>query len=417
MASPEPIAEVAAFQLPDLMDRDKSLAYDEYTQIKEKYNKLVANVQSDSKDFESLLKLSEIYIYEARVTGEHPHYYNAALNTLDHLLLSESELTRDQHFLALFYKSTVQLSQHNFGDALLTAEKAVDLNDVNAGIYGVLVDAHVEIGNYNKAVEMCDKMMSIRPDLRSYSRTSYLREIHGDLDGSKRAMVRAVKAGAPYSEYKCWALTTLGKMYESEGKLDSAQICYEVAVEERADYPFGTAGMARVQAKKGNVDQAMKLYQKAMTVLPEIGFNIEVAQLKKQAGKEEDFNKMLAEIETMFKEDMESGHNMSLEFANFLYTLKGDYDGALKYALEEHKNRPENIDVNKSLAFIYYGKGDMENAKRHAEKAMATDKRDADMICLHGLIEQDIAKIRESFDLNPYQSHPFAEQGMSIAKS
>jgi hypothetical protein len=51
-----------------------------------------------------------------------------------------------------------------------------------------LVDGNVEMGNYATAIEEADKMISIRPDIRSYSRASYLREIHGDYPGAIDAM-------------------------------------------------------------------------------------------------------------------------------------------------------------------------------------------------------------------------------------
>ncbi len=44
---------------------------------------------------------------------------------------------------------------------------------------------------------MLNRMVSIRPDIRSYSRISYLREIHGDIPGAIEAMELAVEAGAP----------------------------------------------------------------------------------------------------------------------------------------------------------------------------------------------------------------------------
>lgn len=405
--------EINKFTLTELLERDKNLSYDEFLKIQQKYNNLKGRYSKDNKDFESLLKLAEIYIYEARVSGEHPYYYQAALKTLNELLSNKAGLSKDQHFTTLFYKATVQLSQHNFNDALATAESALAINDKSAGIYGVLVDAHVEIGNYQKAVEMCDKMVQIRPDLRSYSRTSYLREIHGDLDGSKKAMVMAINAGAPYSEYKCWSIITLGNIFEAEGQLDSAKTCYEMALTERTNYPFGIAGKARIEAKKGNLTEANLLYNEAIAILPEIGFNISLAELKKKEGKDEELTKMVTEIETMFQEDIESGHNMNLEYASFLIKFKEDYNAALELGLKEYESRSKNIDVNKLLAFTYYGLKDNENAKKHLNIALATSKPDADLMCLQGLLNNDKNEIKEALALNPYQDHLFINEAKS----
>jgi len=408
--------KVEKFQFIDLLDRDKNLSYDEYIKIKQKFDNLKLQYVSNSSNFDILLKLTEIYVYEARVTGEHPYYYTAALKTLDELLKNSSKLNKDQRFTTLFYKATVQLSQHNFNEALNTGNQALAINDLNSGIFGVLVDANVEIGNYEQAVKMCEKMMQIRPDLRSYSRTSYLREIYGDMPGSKQAMIMAINAGAPYSEYKCWAITTLGKMFEEEGQLDSALVCYEMSTRERANYPFGLAGKARIQSKKGDYVESEKSYNEAIKILPEIGFNIELADLKQKTGKKEELKKMVGEIETMFKEDIESGHNMNLEFATFLFSFKNDYKTALKYGLNEYKNRPKNIDVNKLLAFVYYGLKDNENAKKHISIALITSKKDAELICMNGLINKNKEEVKKSFEMNPYQDHLFVEEGKTFMK-
>jgi len=79
------------------------------------------------------------------------------------------------------------------------------------------------MGNYDTAVDKADKMVSIRPDLRSYSRISYLREIHGDNTGAIDAMKLAVDAGAAGDEATEWARIQLAKLYEHTGQLKYAK--------------------------------------------------------------------------------------------------------------------------------------------------------------------------------------------------
>lgn len=100
--------------------------------------------------------------------------------------------------------ASVLLSQHEFKQALQIAKEEAQLYSYNAGIHGSLTDAYVELGNYKKAVATADKMMSIRPDLRSYSRISYLREIYGDMDRAIEAMKLAVTAGYLGYEQTAW---------------------------------------------------------------------------------------------------------------------------------------------------------------------------------------------------------------------
>jgi tetratricopeptide (TPR) repeat protein len=402
------------FQIPQLLEREKDLSYDEFLKIKEKFNKLSVESESEDTKYESLIKLSEIYIYEARVTGEHPYYYNAALSTLNETLKDTSKLTTDQHFTALFYKSTVQLSQHKFNEALVTGKKALALNSVNSGIYGVLVDANVEIGNYEDAVANCDKMISIRPDLRSYSRISYLREIYGDLKGSMKSMEQAIEAGAPYSEYKCWTIVTMGKMLENHNQLDSAMAYYQFATKERANYPFGIAGMASIEGKKGNYKKADSLYNLALKAVPEIGFLIDQAKLYQAQGKTAEMKKLIPEIESMFKEDIESGHNVNMEYAFFLLDFKKDFKRALSLGQKEYELRPNNIDVNKLLAFAYFANGDRTNAAKHIKIAMKTNKQDGDLYCISGLINKDAAQVKKGFKIDPYQDHLFTARAKKM---
>ncbi len=394
-----------SFSIPALLERDKNLSYDEFLKIQEKFNKLTKEYKEDDTKADNLVKLAEIYIFEARVTGEHPYYYNAALKTIDELLAKDKKLTLDQKFIGLFYKSTVQLSQHKFKDALQTGKQALELSSQNAGIYGVLVDANVEIGNYEEAVASCDKMMSIRPDLRSYSRTSYLREIYGDIKGSKESMEMAIEAGAPFSEYKCWTIVTMGRMLENHNQIDSAYAYYNFALNERPNYPFAVAGLARLAGKEGDYKKSDSLFTVALDAIPEIGFTIDQALTYKQRGNTQKVNELIKEIEKMFKEDMESGHNVRLEYAMFINEFKKDYDQALKLGLEEYQTRKNNIDVNRLLAMTYYLKNDISSAKKHLAIAMRTNIKDAELYCLAGLINNDKAILKKSFEIDPFQNH------------
>ncbi len=77
-------------------------------------------------------------------------------------------------------------------DKIFTKKIAKDAG-VNVVPY---IDYYVNPCSYDEAVKMADKMVSIRPDLRSYARVSYLREIHGDVGGTPRAMTQPCADGA-----------------------------------------------------------------------------------------------------------------------------------------------------------------------------------------------------------------------------
>lgn len=372
--------------IPQLLDRPEKIQNGkEWENVQNAFGTARKKLLKDSKDLEAHLQLAQIYVMEARVTGEHGHYYPAALKVLNELLEKKPE--KDMFFMALTTKAGVQLSLHTFKEALETAEKAILLNPYNAQIYGVLVDAYVELGNYEKAVEMADKMVAIRPDLRSYSRVSYLREIHGQIDGAIDAMKMAVTAGFPGYEETAWTRLTLGNLYQTYNQLDKAEMQYKMILQEREDYPFAIAALAEIEMKKDNHEKAEKLLKEACAIIPEVGFYEQLAHLYQKTNRQAEAEELMKEVFEMLADDEKHGHNMNVEYAAIYRDFYQDYDKALAYLQKEFEKRPNNIDVNRALAMTYAKKGDNTKAAQHIKKASLTDSKHPELLALQSSIK------------------------------
>ena len=79
------------------------------------------------------------------------------------------------------------------------------------------------------------------------------------------------------------------------------------------------------------------------------------------------------EVFVMLQDDVDSGHNMNLEYAHIYLDLYDDTSKALEYSLIEYKKRPDNIDVNRQLAATYLAMNDVKSAKKHIEKALLSN--------------------------------------------
>lgn len=359
--------------IPELLPRAEKIQLGkEWDFAQNFYAKQSQTLQKNSSDVEAKLNLAQLYVKEARVTGEHGHYYPAALKMTNEILKT-TEVNANTMFLALMTKAGVQLSLHEFAKARKTGREAIALNPLNAQAHGVLVDANVELGNYDKAVAIVDKMVTIKPDLRSYSRVSYLREIHGDYKGAIEALTLAVKAGYPGYEETAWAMQTLGELYMLHDEDDKAKIVFETILKERKDYPFAVSALATLEYKKGNLDTAEKITQEAMDIIPEVGFYTQMAQIYKAQNRQEEFDAIMKEIFVMLEDDVQSGHNMNLEYADIYLNLLEEPQKAIEYAMIELEKRPKNIDVNRVLAEIYVHQKDMNKAHKYIEAASATD--------------------------------------------
>jgi len=362
-------------EIAELLQRGEAIQLGkEWDEVQNSFNDFKNAITKNPNNNKAKIQLAQLYIREARVTGEHGHYYPGALSILDDAL-NNKELTPDYRFLALTTKAGVQLSLHDFSDALKTGNEAALLNPSNAQIHGVLVDANVELGNYDKAVKLVDKMLTIKPDIRSYSRASYLREIHGDVEGSIEAMTMAVKAGYPGYEETAWAMLTLGDVYQRYGYLDKAEQVYKEIFDMRPNYPFAVGAIGDIQAKKGMDKEAEVTYKEAMNIIPEVGFYVSLAGLYKKQGRTEEMQNLLNEIMIMIKEDTDSGHNMNLEYADIYLNILENPEKAMEYAQLEYEKRPKNIDVNRMIAKLNVAKNDMEAAKRYLDVAQKTSSK------------------------------------------
>ena len=371
-------------EIPPLYERQGELATaSEWIKTKEKVEELNTKIKKDPSDIKSRLQVVVIYLSEARITGEHPYYYPAVLKILDGVLAMDPK-----NFEATTFKSSVKMSQHQFAQARELAEKAREINPSNAYVYGVLVDANVELGNYDQAVKMSDQMQALKPSLESYSRASYLREIYGSYPGAIEAMKMAVQAGLPGSEPQCWSKNTLGHLYQTTGQLKEAEIEYQQILSMRPSYAFALGGQAQIYKVRKQYDKALAELEKAAKIMPEFSFHEQMAEIYALQGDKEKAKKKYAEVVKMLDEDARSGHTVDLELCK-LYTKTGQLDSAMVYGLKEYAKRPKNIDVNHALAAMYFDSKNIVKAQQHMQVALSTGSKDPQL--LHTASEIELA--------------------------
>jgi len=369
--------------IPTLFERKGAISQAaEWDKTRLKVGALMQQITANPKDVKPRLQLAVIYISEARITGEHPYYYPAILKILDGVIAMEPN-----NFEALVLKSSVKMSQHKFTEAKQLAEKAKALNPDNAYVYGILVDANVELGDYEAAVGHSDKMQALKPSLESYARASYLREIFGDYKGAIQAMQLAVDAGLPGSEPFCWSAVTLSELYIKTGNLPMAEATCRKVLALRPSYSFALAQLAEVAFKKKQYDVALNLLDSATAILPEFSFHELMADVYAAQGNTQKAQEKYAEVSRMLDEDEQSGHTVALEKAK-LFVKMNAWDSAAKYVQEEHAARPNNIVVNREMALIQHEQKNIEAAKKHLAIAQRTGSKDPELLALAAAIQK-----------------------------
>lgn len=379
--------------IPAIIDRNYTVGSDEEReQLLTTYDNALLAIKQNETNLNAYLTLAQVFITEARITGNNSYYHNAAMKMLENVL-SKSPDDKDLRFQALTFKSSVLLSMHQFEEGLKTANEAFAISQHNAQLMGALIDANVELGKYPEAVKTCDQMINLRPDIRSYSRVSYLRQIYGDIPGAIEAMKMAVEAGGPGAESTEWARIILGDLFLASGDLQSAEANYKIALEYRKDYPYAYAALGRIEKAKKNYDEAIKQTENAIRIMSDISFVSQLADIYELKGDTEKAEEIREDIVDLLekgekeqnKEENIVKHNGARELAT-AYMKVGNLKKALPYAETDLNMRPENIDANELIAWIYYLNGDIANAKLHADKMMATNTKMPNTLYKAGLI-------------------------------
>ena len=395
----------------------------EWLLAKKKSEDLLKALQADPADTKSALKLAALFIQEARITGNHIYYDKAAMKYVNDVLAQNPN-----NFDALVYKSLLYMSQHHFADGLTVAHQAQQVNPYNAYIYGLLVDGNVEMGQYDSAVKYADQMVTIRPDLTSYSRVSYLREIFGDYKGAIDAMTRAATAGGQGDEYTEWTRSQLAALYEKTGDYKKADTLYRQSLSMRPDYPYALVGLAHVAVANNDYNTAIALYQKADSVVTDNTVKEEMSDVYRRAGQKDKADDILNGVVDGLNKDAEAsakdptmGHYADRELA-YDYLKLGNKDKALEHAQMEWNRRPENIDVNETLAWVYYNRGDYAKASTYIKTALKTHSKNPVMLSRAALIfykagDKALAKstLAETSLSNPYIDYALKSETAAMA--
>ncbi len=357
---------------------------------------------------EQYARLGAGYLQRWRETAD-PSFYGKAEPALDKALeLDPSNVD------ALIELGALASSRHDFGQALAWAGRAIEQDGHSSAAYGVKADALVELGRYQQAIDTIQRMVDLRPDLSSYSRVSYIRELTGDTPNAILAMRQAVAAGAPTADDTAWARYQLGMLYFNSGQLDAAEQEFQAALHFLPGYVHARAGLALVSAARGDYDGAIALYKPVTDTLPLPQYVIELGDVYAASGRDDLAQQQYELVGAMEQLYQASGANVDMEMALF----DADHDRHLDSLVDEGqrgvRERP-SILGHDALAWTLYKAGRYEEAEAEEKLAMSTGMKNALFQFHMGMIQLGLAHttegstmLRTALAINPYFSLRYA---------
>ena len=339
---------------------------------------------------EAYTRLGSALLEQARVTVD-PSAYGRAETAFDHALM----LAPDDPS-ALIGLASLALARHEFADALELGERVRTLAPEIVITDGVIGDAQVELGRYDEAVETIQQMVDARPDLASYSRVAYLRELHGDLDGAIGAMELALAAGGPTVENTEYVRVQLGHLQLAAGRPDLAERLYRASIARLPGYVPAVGGLARVAMARGEFDEAIALLTDATHRQPLPELVVLLGETLEADGRPDDAKVQYDLAEAIQRLYEANGVTVDLELAAFT-AAHGDPSEAVDLARLAYEQRP-TIHAADALAWALHRSGDDREADRYAREALRLGSRDARLLYHAGAIAvslDDTARARE----------------------
>ncbi|HZR93945.1 MAG TPA: tetratricopeptide repeat protein [Gaiellaceae bacterium] len=362
---------------------------------------LQAKLGVDQKDERAWLLLGLAYQQRARETGD-PTYYSKSEGSLRRALALDPKDSFVYSGLG-----SLALSRHRFEDALRLGEEAHRLAPTIARHYGVTGDALIELGRYPQAFHEFDVMNRLLPDLSSYARVSYGRELRGDTAGAIKSMRLAIDAATGAREPTAWTHVQLGKLYYNHGRYADALREFRLANRLFPSYAYGLDAQAQAEWALGRTPAAIALEREAVDLIPLPQYVAFLGDLYTVTG-----HRVLARREYSLIGAIErllraNGVRVDLEIALFDVDHGIRLRRALALARSGRAARP-SIDGDDVLAWALARTGQCDKALRYSRHALRLGTQDALKFFHRGMIERCLGHrveartwFRRAIALNP----------------
>jgi tetratricopeptide (TPR) repeat protein len=292
-------------------------------------------------------------------------------------------------------------------------------------IYGVIGDAQTELGMYDEALHTVQTMVDMRPDLSSYSRASYVRELHGDVAGAIEAMQRAVQAGGPNAENTNWTRVQLGTLYFNSGRLADAETQYNEALAFYPGYVHAIAGLAHVHAVRREYDEAIKLYTDVVSRFPLPEYVIALGDVYEAAGRMPEARQQFDLVRAIEQLYIANGVDIDLETALFEADHYQDQDmNEILARAQRALDKRSTIYAKDVMAWALYQAGQYAAAYDFSRQALQLGTKDA-LLLFHagmiadrlGLIAEAQADLNQALSINPNFSIRYRDLAQSTVSA
>lgn len=397
----------------------KSVGLQRFSEISEtdkQIQTLQDHVKEATGDYAGYDALGSAFFQKARETGDIA-YYDLAEQTLKKALALAPQDFRSAD--PLVHMALVYMGEHRFSDALTYTQKAINTGSGNLAAFAIAGDAYTDMGDYDQAATAYNTMQSLGRVISSSlalaymsdSRLAYLCYLHGDSTEVIRLMKSAITAALQTKvprENVAWLYFELGERYFQTGDLENADLSYQSGIKADPNHYRSLAGLAKVRAAQGKLEESVQLYQRSIAIIPFPVYVAELGDVYKKLGRMNEAQQQYDLVEYI-------GHLSKLnqvlanrELALFYADQGIKLPEALELARKELEIR-HDIYTWDTLAWVLYKNGRFQEAIDAINKALALHTNDSLLLFHAGMIHHSLGKdsvaedfLRRALKANPH---------------
>jgi tetratricopeptide (TPR) repeat protein len=348
--------------------------------------------------------LGQLELERARLTGDVASYARAG-HALEEAVSLAPQDPEPQALLA-----GVRFTTHDFLGAFELADR-IYAADRSLSALAVRGDAELELGRYGEAAADYRVLAAARPgDSSTLIRLSRLAFLHGDGEEAARLAAHAERAAAReglFGASLSWYAAHRGRLSLEAGNYEEAARHYRRAVDAAPDYHVAISGLAGVRAAQGRFDDAIRLYERAVALVPEPASLAALGDLYAAVGDERAAADRYATVEAIATLQAVNRRLYDRQLALFRADHGGDLDGALEIARQGLVTRRDiyGYDV---LAWVLFRLGWLDEARQASDSALAMGTPDARLWFHAGMISAGLGdddrartELTRALDLHP----------------
>jgi len=331
-------------------------------------NKTIA---AKPKEYAGYNQLAIALSRRARETSD-PTFYAAAENALKKSFeMSPGNLEGEK------IQVWLALGRHEFPNALKAAQALQEKAPNDVLVYGFLVDANAELGNYAEAEKAAQRMLDLHPgNLPALTRAAYLRELFGDLEGAFDLMDMAYQATpVQETEDRAWIVTQMAHLRMAKGDTQATEELLHQALHLFPGYHYALSNMAKLRQMQGRSKESVSLLEQLYAAAPHAENLYLLAEGFEKAGRIQDAQSAFAEFERKSLKEAVKKDNSSRELVFYYADHANEPAKALDIAQQELAWRHDVYTLDAYAWALHVNRRDQE-ARRQIERALAVGVRD-----------------------------------------